>query len=67
MLSACFLRGVGAYYSDRGSVRPGVTGPDQWGLARVNSLLFVLRTGRFQGGQHDRDLLPKGHPKSTKD
>ena len=67
MLSACFLRGVGAYYSSPGSVRPGVTGPDQWGLARVNSLLFVLRTGRFQGGQHDRDLLPKGHPKSTKD
>lgn len=66
MLSASFLRGVGAYFSNRQSVRPGVTGPEQWGLARVNSLLFVLRTGRFQGGKHDTDLLPKGHPKSSK-
>jgi hypothetical protein len=25
-----------------------------------------LRTGRFQGGKHDTDLFPKGHPLSSK-
>lgn len=66
MLIASFRRGVGAYRTNPGSVRPNVTGPDQWAYARVNSLLFALRTGRFQGGKHDTDLLPKGHPLSTK-
>jgi len=65
-LSSVFLRGVGAYYSNRASVRPGVTGPDQWGLARVNSYIFALKNGRFQGGKHDTDLFPKGHPLSSK-
>ena len=66
MLIASFRRGVGAYRTNPGSVRPNVTGPDQWAYARVNSLLFALRNGRFQGGKHDTDLLPKGHPLSTK-
>jgi hypothetical protein len=66
MLIASFRRGVGAYRTNPESVRPNVTGPDQWAFARVNSLLFALRTGRFQGGKHDTDLLPKGHPLSSK-
>ena len=66
MLIASFRRGVGAYNTNPQSVRPNVTGPNQWAFARVNSLLFALRTGRFQGGKHDTDLLPKGHPLSTK-
>ena len=66
MLIASFRRGVGAYRTNPQSVRPNVTGPNQWAYARVNSLLFALRTGRFQGGKHDTDLLPKGHPLSTK-
>jgi HK97 family phage portal protein len=66
MLIASFRRGVGAYRTNPGSVRPNVSGPDQWAYARVNSFLYVLRTGRFRGGKHDTDLLPKGHPKSTK-
>ena len=48
------------------SVRPNVSGPDQWAYSRVNSYLFALRTGRFQGGRHDTDLFPKGHPLSSK-
>ena len=48
------------------SVRPRVAGPDQWAFARVNSFLAALRTGRFQGGRHDTDLFPKGHPLSSK-
>ena len=62
MLGAVFRRGVGAYRTNPQSVRPNVTGPDQWGLARVNAFLFAVRTGRFRSGQFDRDLLPKDHP-----
>jgi HK97 family phage portal protein len=67
MLTAVFERGVGAYRTNPQSVRPSVTGPDQWAYARVNSFLFALRSGRFQGGAFDTDLFPKGHPLSSKD
>ena len=66
MLEAVFRRGVGAYNTNPTSVRPRVTGPDQWAFARTNSFLAALRTGRFQGGRHDTDLFPKGHPLSSK-
>ncbi len=55
-------RGIGAYKTNPGSVRPNVSSPEQWGYSRVNSFLFALRKGRFQGGKHDTDLLPKEHP-----
>ena len=66
MLATVFERGVGAYNTNPGSVRPGVSSADQWAHARVNSFLFALRTGRFQGGKHDTDLFPEGHPLSSK-
>ena len=66
MLEAVFKRGVGAYNTNPSSVRPRVSGPDQWAFARVNSFLSALRSGRFQGGRHDTDLFPKGHPLSSK-
>tara|TARA_A100001391_G_scaffold179136_4_gene143950 strand:+ start:3163 stop:5277 length:2115 start_codon:yes stop_codon:yes gene_type:complete len=69
MLSAVFRRGVGAYNTNPGSVRPAVRrqgGADRWAYARVNSFLFALRSGRYQGGKHDADLFPKGHPLSSK-
>jgi hypothetical protein len=65
-LSAVFDRGVGAYQTNPGSVRPTVTSAEQWAYARVNSFLYVLRNGRFRGGKHDTDLLPAGHPQSSK-
>ena len=65
-LSAVFDRGVGAYNTNPGSVRPSVSSPEQWAYARVNSFLYVLRNGRFRGGKHDTDLLPAGHPQSSK-
>tara|TARA_A100001515_G_scaffold67100_2_gene53291 strand:+ start:542 stop:1462 length:921 start_codon:yes stop_codon:yes gene_type:complete len=61
-LEKVFDRGVGAYRTNRESVRPNVTSEEQWAYARVNSFLFVMKKGRFQGGQHDTDLLPKDHP-----
>jgi HK97 family phage portal protein len=68
-LSAVFRRGVGAYNTNPSSVRPGVRrqgGADRWAYARVNSYLFALRTGRHQGGKHDTDLFPDGHPLKAK-
>ncbi len=61
-----FERGIGAYKTNPASVRPNVGSAEQWAYARVNSFLFALRNGRFQGGKHDQDLLPEGHPLSTK-
>ena len=65
-LSTVFNRGVGAYKTNPGSVRPNVKSPEQWAYARVNSFLYVLRNGKFRSGKHDTDLLPSGHPLSTK-
>ena len=66
-LSAVFRRGIGAYKTNPGSVRPTVKSPEQWAYARVNSFLYVLRNGKFRSGKHDTDLLPKGHPLSSDD
>ena len=65
MLGAVFRRGIGAYRTNRQSVRPGVRSEEQWAYARVNAFLFAVRTGRFQGGKFDLDLLPSGHPLKT--
>ena len=63
-LKKVYRRGQGAYLSSGSRPRIGMA---QWSMARVNSFLFALRTGRFQGGKFDLDLLPKGHPLSTKE
>lgn len=67
MLAAVFERGVGAYNTNPSSVRPNVTSSDQWAYARVNTFLQAVRTGRFPGRAFDTDLLPEGHPLSTRD
>ncbi len=61
-LRKCFVRGVGAYYTNPDSVRENVKSPDQWALARCNSFLFALRNGKYRSGKHDTDLLPEKHP-----
>ena len=61
-LEVVFERGVGAYKTNPSSVRPNVSSPEQWAYSRVNSFLFALKKGRYQGGKHDTDLLPTGHP-----
>ena len=65
-LGAVFRRGVGAYKTNPSSVRPNVTSPEQWAYGRVNSFLYALRNGKFRSGKHDTDLLPSGHPMSSK-
>jgi len=66
MLAACYRRGVGAYRTNPSSVRPNVSSPEQWAMARVNGLLFALRTGRFRRAAYDTDLLPSEHPLSSR-
>jgi HK97 family phage portal protein len=65
MLAAVFRRGVGAYRTNPASVRGNVTGATQWGIARVNAFLKGLK-GSFPRKPFDRDLLPSGHPLSSK-
>ena len=65
-LAVVYDRGAAAYSTNPGSVRPTVSSPAQWAMARVNSFLYALRNGRFRRGKHDTDLLPAGHPQSTK-
>ena len=61
MLEKVYNRGVGAYKTNPGSVRPNVTSPEQWAMGRVNSFLYALKNEKFRRGQHDTDLFPKGH------
>ena len=61
-LEKVFERGVGAYKTNPDSVRPNVTSPEQWAYARVNSFLYAMEKGKYRGGKHDTDLLPKDHP-----
>ena len=65
-LQAVYDRGVGAYRTNPSSVRPNVTSAQQWAYGRVNGFLYALRTGRFRRSPFDTDLLPEGHPRSTK-
>ena len=66
VLSKVYERGIGAYKTNPASVRPSVSSPEQWAAARIASFLYALRNGRFRSGKHDTDLLPEGHPLSTK-
>lgn len=66
VLAQVWKRGVGAYNTNPESVRPTVSSAEQWAFARVESFLFLLRTGEPRGkAPHDTDLLPEGHPYST--
>ena len=67
MLEKVYDRGVGAYKTNPGSVRPSVKTPEQWAMARVNSYLYALKNEKFRGGKHDTDLFPKGHPLRSKE
>lgn len=63
-LAAVYRRGAGAYSV---SHRPGVS-RGAWAMARVNAYLYLLRNGRPENPAYvgDNDLLPEGHPKSTR-
>jgi len=64
LLKAVYRRGAGAYSV---SHRPGMT-RNQWAMARVNAFLKLLTSGKQTNSAYktDNDLLPSGHPRSTK-
>ena len=64
MLEAVYRRGVGAYKTNPGSVRPSVKSPEQWAMARVNSFLRIVSGSKSP--KHDKDLLPASHASSSK-
>jgi hypothetical protein len=64
MLKAVYRRGAGAYSI---SHRPGMN-RNQWAMGRVNAFLRLLKSGKPSKSSYttDNDLLPAGHPRSTK-
>ena len=63
-LKSVFRRGAGAFSTSH-APKMNRTG---WGLARVRAFLYLLRNKRPSNPNYkqDNDLLPEGHPKSTK-
>ena len=57
-----YERGIGAYRTNPESVRPTVSSPEQWAMARVNSYLFALRNGKFRSG---KNMTPICCPRDT--
>lgn len=64
-LASVYQRGLGAFNTSRS---PRVSSASQWGFARVNAYLYLIKNGRPQNPKYinDYDLLPKKHPKSSK-
>jgi len=65
MLASVYQRGLGAFNT---SHSPKVKSAKQWGQARVNEFLYLVRKGKPQNPKYttDYDLLPNKHPKSSK-
>ncbi len=65
MLASVYQRGLGAFNT---SSSPRVSSASQWAFARTNAFLYLVKNGRPQNKKYtqDNDLLPKGHPKSSK-
>jgi hypothetical protein len=63
-LRSVYRRGAGAFST---SHRKGMQ-RNQWAIARVNAYLRLLKNGKPDDKNYttDYDLLPKGHPKSTR-
>ena len=65
VLASVYQRGLGAFNT---SHSPKVRSASQWGFARVNAFLYLVRNGKPQNPKYttDYDLLPEKHPKSSK-
>jgi hypothetical protein len=50
-LDTIISKGKGAYYSNPESVRPSVTGPDQWAKARLYSAVMGGKAARIDKNQ----------------
>jgi hypothetical protein len=50
-LETILEKGKGAFYSNHASVRPSVTDPTQWGLARIYSGVMGGKAARIDAAQ----------------
>jgi hypothetical protein len=66
MLRKVFERGIAAFKANPEMQKSDEYSPEQWAYARVNGFLQAVRSGKFNNRPYDTDLLPKGHPLSTK-
>jgi hypothetical protein len=66
ILRKVFQRGIVAFNNNPAMKKSNDTSPEQWAQARVNGFLQAIRTGKFRNRPYDTDLLPDGHPLSTK-
>lgn len=66
ILRKVFNRGVVAFNNNPTMKKSNDSSPEQWAQARVNGFLQAIRTGKFRNRPYDTDLLPNGHPLSTK-
>jgi len=59
------LRGMGAYNTGHS---PKVTSATQWGLARLNAFMYLVKNGKPSNAKYvqDNDLLPSWHKRSKK-
>ena len=64
-LRVVYQRGVGAFQT---SHSPNVSSSQQWGLARVNAFLYLVKNGRPENAKYttDYDLLPAKTPQGKK-
>ena len=51
-LKEVYAKGMGAYYSNRESVRPSVKSPEQWAYARVYSFVMKQKTTYGKSDKH---------------
>lgn len=54
-LKGIYAKGIGAYHTNRASVRPSVKTPEQWAMARVYASIHP----DSRSGKVDKDLLIK--------
>jgi hypothetical protein len=66
MLEDVYDRGIGAYRTNPGSVRPNVKSKEQWAFARVNSFLDSARgSKKINHDQDIHDKISKSQPSAS--
>lgn len=65
-LREIYHRGIVAFRNNPNTTKSEDSSPEQWAYARVNGFLQAVKSGKFKNRPYDTDLLPKGHPLSTR-
>ena len=65
-LREVYERGIVAFKNHEYVTKSEESSPEKWANARVNGFLQAVKSGKFKNRPYDTDLLPEGHPLSTK-